>query len=119
MTAVLIIIIAAVIIYGVYHTVQKFRRGGGCCGEIEKLEKRTAVKDRNKAHYSHYTVLKISGMTCENCARRVENTLNSLDGVWAKVDLNSGAAKVYSKTEIDINEIRGIIAKAGYTVQLP
>lgn len=118
MTAVLITILAIVIIYAVYHTVRKFRRGGGCCGEIEKSEKKTAVKDRNKSHYPYSAALKIGGMTCENCARKVENALNSLDGVWTKVDLNSGTAKVYSKTEIDINEIRGIIAKAGYTANL-
>ena len=118
MTAVLIIIIAIVIIYAAYQTVRKFRKGGGCCGEFEKSEKRTAVKDRNKSHYPYSVVLKISGMTCENCTRKVENTLNALEGVWAKVDLNSGTAKIYSKNEIDVNCLYGLIAKAGYTANL-
>ena len=118
MTAVLIIILAAVIMYAVYQTVKKFRKGGGCCGEFEKSEKRTAVKDRNKSHYPYSVVLSIGGMTCENCARRVENALNSLEGVWAKVDLNSGTAKIYSKNEMDKKELCSIIAKAGYNAEL-
>ncbi len=118
MTAVLIIILAAVIAYAIYQTVKKFRKGGGCCGEFEKLEKRTAVKDRNKSHYPYSAVLSIGGMTCENCARKVENTLNALDGVWSKVDLNSGTAKIYSKTERDTKELCSIIAKSGYNAEL-
>ena len=27
-------------------------------------------------------------MSCKNCAVKVENTFNSMDGVWAKVDLS-------------------------------
>ena len=118
MTAVLVIILAAAIAFGLSRKIRKLRRGGGCCGEFEKSEKRISVKDRNKSHYPYSVELSISGMTCINCARKVENTINSLDGVWAKVDLNTSTAKIYSKTERDINELCGIIAKAGYTAQL-
>ncbi len=125
---ILLIIIGAVLVRAFAVCVRSHKKGGGCCGncsecggccgEFEKSEKRIAVKDRNKSHYPYSVVLIIGGMTCENCTRRVENTLNSLDGVWAKVDLSSGTAKIYSKTERDTKELCSIIAKAGYNAEL-
>ena len=115
--AVIIIILFTVIAFGTYHTIKKFRKGGGCCGEHEAAEKQISVKDKNKSHYPYSVDLKISGMTCQNCAKRIENALNSLDGIWAKVDLNSNSAHILMKQETDIKQLCSVIAKTGYSAE--
>lgn len=114
--AIIIIAVAVVIALAVSHTVKKAQKGGGCCGEHEAAEKKVRVSDRNKSHYPYITELKIGGMTCENCSRRVENALNSLDGVWAAVDIGSRRATVRTKKKPDVNELRRAVMNAGYIV---
>ena len=35
--------------------------------------KKVKVKDKDPSHYPYEKILKIDGMTCGNCANRVEN----------------------------------------------
>ena len=116
MNAVLIILLVFLIAWAGWRTVQKMQRGGGCCGEHEAAEKRAAVADRNKNHYPYKVSLQIGGMTCENCARKVENALNRLDGTWAKVSISSHTAEVLCKSEPDEAALREAVRKAGYVV---
>ena len=109
-------LLASLLGWAVGRSVRKARRGGGCCGEREQTEARVSIQDRNKSHYPYQVELQISGMTCENCARRVENALNGIDGVWAKVDLGSRRARVLMKTEPDEKRIRETVSAAGYAV---
>lgn len=62
--------------------------------------------------------VKVEGMTCGNCARRVENALLELRGVLrADVDLASGRARIHpGKIAPTIEEIEQKIAKAGYVM---
>ena len=107
---------AALLLWGAYHTVRKLRRGGGCCGEHEAAESRVPVGDRHTAHYPYRAELEIGGMTCENCARRVENALNSLEGVWAKVDISTHTAKLRLKAPPDFRALTRRVAETGYAV---
>ena len=79
--------------------------------------KRRPVADKNKAHYPYETVFLIGGMTCLNCARRVENALNEQPGVWATVDLSSQTARVRCKTRPDEKALRTAVRQAGYVVR--
>jgi len=65
------------------------------------------------------TTLKISGMTCGHCARRVTTALKELEGVEsAEVDLAKGSALVaYDEARTDTAKMAGAVAEAGYTVQ--
>ncbi|MBR2176076.1 MAG: heavy-metal-associated domain-containing protein [Clostridia bacterium] len=114
--AAIIIVIAAAVVFAIFCMVKKARYGGGCCGKHETAERKTAVKDRNKTHYPYTAMLRIEGMTCENCARRAENALNSLDGIWAKVDIGSHTAKVRSKNPIDDWLLIKSVTDVGYAV---
>lgn len=69
-----------------------------------------------KDHYPYQVTLTIDGMTCSNCSRRVENALNSLDGVWAKVDLGERKADVRLKQAPDNDALRHAVQDVGYTV---
>ena len=112
----LIAALAALIIWAVLHAVRKAKKGGGCCGDREETVAKSAVRDRNKAHYPHTLTLRIGGMTCDNCARRVENALNSLDGVWATVRISDHRALVRMKDTPNEQTLRKAVQDAGYVV---
>ena len=115
-TVIILIVIGCVVGWAVFRVFQKSKKGGGCCGTHEETAKRLPVQDRDKSHYPYKQVLTIGGMTCENCAIRVENTLNALPGTWAKVDISEKKATVLTKEEPDRKLLREAVSKAGYVV---
>lgn len=100
----------------VYRYIRKLSRGDSCCttGEVPVMKVRIA--DRNKSNYPHILEIYINGMTCANCATRVENALNSLPGVWAQVDLGRKAALMRSKSPVEADIIRHTVRQSGYIV---
>jgi len=102
--------------WAVYKIIQKSQKGGGCCGEHEISARRIIIADRNKSHYPYKYTLTIGGMTCENCAIKVENALNALPGTWAKADIADSKASVLMKTEPDLKILRKAVSDAGYVV---
>ena len=58
--------------------------------------------------------IEVIGMTCENCASRVESSLLSLDSVnESKADLPSGIVKIKGN-DINVEELKASIEGAGY-----
>ena len=112
--AALLAVIAALAALIVLLVRRKVRGGGGCCGTHERMEAKIRVRDRNPAHYPYRATLAVGGMTCANCARRVENALNALDGVWARVDLGTGRARLRLKDAPDERRLREAVLRAGY-----
>ena len=115
-TAVIIILLVCFSGWAVYNVVLRSRKGGGCCGVHEASVRRIPVQDRNKENYPYKAVMSIGGMTCENCAVRVENALNQLPGTWAKVDISENRAVVLMKSEPDEQIVRDAVRLAGYVV---
>lgn len=115
-TIIIILILAAVVVYGAYSYKKKLTKGGGCCGEFEEAEKKIKVKDRNKKNYPYKTVIRIDGMSCGNCATRVENALNGLGDTLAEVQLGDQQATVYTKQPADLEKFRKAVSDAGYTM---
>ena len=60
--------------------------------------------------------LSVDGMTCGHCAVRVENALNELNGVWAKVDLGGKTALVRMMQPLPEAVLRQAVRGAGYTL---
>ena len=116
MNALLMAALIALVALGAWRAASRLRRGGGCCGEHEAAPKRAPVADRNKAHYPHEVRLDIGGMTCDNCARRVENALNRLDGAWATVRFDTRSARVRLKDQPEEAALRAAVSGAGYVV---
>jgi copper chaperone CopZ len=113
---VVIIVLLGIVALAVYGTVRRIRYGSSCCGEKTPPPKKIKVKDRNKASYPFTYRLKVDGMHCSNCARRVENALNSMEGSWATVDLGNKEVTLLRKSEATEQELTAVIAEAGYTV---
>lgn len=61
-------------------------------------------------------VVKIEGMTCNHCKSRVEDTLNKIEGISAKVNLSKKEAVVSIKGDIDDKTLTDAITEAGYSV---
>ena len=117
MASVIILLVLAVICgYGVYSYVHHLRCGGGCCGEREAPDRKVKVGDKNKSHYPYTLYLKVDGMTCGNCVRRVENALNRLDGVWASVEMDRHMATVRMKEILPEETLKKAVKDAGYLV---
>lgn len=62
------------------------------------------------------TVIKISGMSCKFCAKSVEKSMTSVEGVESvKLDLTSGLATVtYDKQSTNPEKIASIVEKETY-----
>ena len=60
--------------------------------------------------------LYIEGMTCAHCAARVEKALQGVPGVFAKVELDKGKARVTSTQPVTDEQLKQAVDQAGYTV---
>lgn len=88
-TAIICVLLIIISVFGIRSYMK--RLASGCCGSSgEKSPKRIKVKDKDLSHYPHQCTMKVDGMSCGNCAVRVENALNAMEGVWARVDLEAG-----------------------------
>ena len=114
-SAVICILLIVICVFGIKSYLKRLT--SGCCGSSgEKAVKRIKVKDRDLSHYPHQCILKVDGMSCGNCAIRVENALNAMEGVWARVNLESGEASVYMKQEYGDKALKDAVKACGYTV---
>lgn len=110
---IIILILVLICIYSVRSYMKKLAHG--CCGAGGDDEKKVKVRDKNPDHYPYCVTIGVEGMTCGHCRLRVENALNSEEGVWAQVDLKGKKAQVHMKTQFSEEELRRIISRAGYT----
>ena len=114
--AVIIIVLCAIVGCAVYGTVKRIRYCSSCCGEHDPADKKVKVNDRNKANYPYVYILKVDGMHCSNCARRVENAFNKSEGRWATVILEKKEVLLRAKSEEQETDLAAVIASAGYTL---
>ena len=113
---IIVLIVAAIVVFGSINYIKKLKKGGDCCPEHEEATKSIKVKDRDKSQYPYEAKLAIDGMSCNNCVRNVENALNALDGTWATVSLEDNMATVLLKNPPDIEKLSKAVADAGYMV---
>lgn len=114
-TVIVCVIIAGIVALGIRH----FRKSllSGCCGSgSDPAPKRIRVKDRDLRNYPYEKILDIEGMTCANCVTHVQNALNSLDGVYSRVDLGKKKAVVHMKAELPDKALRKAVSDSGYAV---
>lgn len=109
---IIVLILVLICIYAVRSYMKRLAHG--CCGSGGDEEKKVKVRDKNESHYPYCVTIGVDGMTCSHCKLRVENALNSEDGIWAKVNLKANNARVYMKTLISEDDLRRIIRRAGY-----
>ncbi len=60
--------------------------------------------------------LKIEGITCNHCVKRVEDALNKLEGVSATVNLENAEAVVKGGENVTEEELKNAVEEVGYKV---
>lgn len=110
-TILVICILLLIVVGAVISSAKHFKGEGGCCGGSVKIK-----GDKIKSVVAVKTIY-IEGMHCGNCSARVQNALNSLENVNAKVDLKKQKAVVKLGREVTDNELIRCVEKAGYTVK--
>ena len=58
----------------------------------------------------------INGMMCAHCQAHVEKALNAIDGVEAKVNLETKTATLTLSKDVSDDVLRGAVTEAGYEV---
>lgn len=97
-TIIVCAVIAVICVIGVLKYIKNLK--SGCCGTGGDSIKKVKPQDSNVNNYSFEYKIKIDGMTCKNCAMRVENAFNSKENYLAKVKLSENSAYVRTKQEI-------------------
>ena len=111
--ALLLIVLIAIL---VIMMSTKLTKGSSCCGTKEPPVKRIKPSDSDTSHYPHTYELKVEGMVCVNCARRVENAFISQGDMIAKADAMTKEVRLWSKRELSRQEAASIVSEAGYTL---
>jgi len=111
-TAIIVIILVVIVILGLRSYKKKL--SSGCCGSSDEAVKSVKVSDTDERNYPYRKEFKVFGMHCDNCRKRAENALNSIDGIYARVNLGKGEALVLSKKEINDQELIDAVSNAGY-----
>lgn len=115
-------IVAVIVLVAVVRLVGTAKGTRDCCSGAKKGASGAAAKsypavevaDTDESHYPYAAELEVGGMSCEHCVSAVTNALDSLDGVWATVELAGGRAHVRSKQPVSQDACREVIESAGY-----
>ena len=85
--------------------------GGNCSSKNKKKKKKlTGPVIAKKTMF-------ITGMHCEHCVQSVTDSLNRIDGVSARVDLNKSCAEISLDREIGEDILICAVEKAGFLVE--
>ncbi len=112
-TFMIVLILAVAVLFALKSSLKHFKGQGGCCGGGDSEVK---VKKQKLQQVIETKTLQIEGMKCDNCKVRVENALNSLDQVNAKVSLKEKKAVVKLGADVSEEELRAAVEDAGYRV---
>lgn len=111
-TYIVVAILVIAIVFAVRGSMKHVRGEGACCGggslpkvKAQRIRQCVAVKR-----------IVIEGMSCDNCRKRVENSLNELNQVSARVSRKDNTATVKLGEHVPDEALRGAIEKAGYKV---
>lgn len=111
-TAIICIILVVVCIFGIKSYCKKL--ANGCCGSEVGSIKRTKPKDRNSAHYPYHYKIYVEGMSCKNCARKLQLLFDEQTDFSASVNFKKKTADVRAKQAVREEVFRSIVEKAGY-----
>ena len=75
-------------------------------------------EDKNNASAENKITIKVEGMMCEHCEKRVKDCLEALDEIdMAISDYKAGTVRLTLSGEIDLKKIKKVISSAGYKMK--
>lgn len=111
-TVVICLVLLLIVVFALRGSFKHFKGEGGCCGGDSEIK----VKRQKLKEVKAIKTLRIEGMSCDHCRQRIENELNSMDQVNAKVSLKKKEAVIKLGKEIDDEVLVQAIEKLGYQV---
>ena len=84
--------------------------------KIEKKEMNQKEEREEKKEENGMKTVKIEGMMCMHCVGHVEEALNKISGVEAKVSLEDKCAYITCKEDVKEQDIKSAVEEAGYQV---
>ena len=112
---IIVIILVVILFFAIKNSIPHFRGQGACCGGGD-LEK--AIKPKKLDKVIAVKIIHVDGMRCNNCRIRVQNKLNEMDGVNAKVNLEKKMATVQLGKDISDDEFVEAIRSMGYEAEI-
>jgi len=109
-TYIILFILILIVVYASYNSYKHFKGEGDCCGGS------VAVKEKDINDVKDKKLINITGMHCENCAKRIQNKLNELEGLKAEVSFKDKKALLKSNKTIDLNRVKQVVNELGYEV---
>ena len=105
------VLLTIIVLIALRTTIKRFKGRGGCCsgGIYKPKKKKLKTVVQQKTFY-------VSGMHCEHCKNRIEDSINSIPGVSATVKLKKNQVLVKYEIPVDDTFIINQIKKSGYTV---
>ncbi len=110
---IILLILVVVIPLAIKKSISHFKGEGGCCGGGSAVN---TIKPKKLGVVVAKWVVEIDGMMCENCEKRIQNALNSIDGINAKVQRSRNRAVLKMDRNIEESVVRETISGLGYTV---
>ena len=110
---VILVVIAVILILAVKYSIPHFKGEGSCCGGGSKMK---LIKPQKLDTVIAERTVNIEGMVCDHCSGRIQNALNSIEGINAKVIRSKGKAIVKLGRQIGDEELKKIITDLGYQV---
>ena len=112
---IILVIILMAVAFGIRESVKHFKGEGGCCGGGSAVQPK---KKKLKGSTLKTMVFSVPDMHCKNCAARVTETVNDIDGAAAHVNLKKKTVTVACDRVIDPDDIRAAIEHKGYSASL-
>lgn len=113
-TFIIVVILLVAVIFSVRSSVKHIKGEGGCCsgGSSSSAE----VKKQKLKQIVEIKRIEIEGMQCDNCRKNVEDGLNALRQVNAKVNLKKKEAVVKLGEKIPDTVLKEAVENRGYQV---
>ena len=115
-TIIVAILLVVVIGIAIFSTIRRINYGSSCCGEKDPMPPKVKVKDKNKSHYPFSYRIKVDGMHCSGCVRKLENAFHKEDGMWATVSLERKEVLLRSKKELENRDMGRVVSSVGFTM---
>lgn len=117
--AVIIIAVILLMALAAKQSLKHFRGEGSCCGGGSSKASKVEMKEKIlSGPILGRKTIKIDGMHCEHCVQNVMGAINQIQGVSAKVYLDTKEAVISYEKKVSDDVLRQAVEDAGYKVRV-
>ena len=117
--AVIIIAVILLMVLAAKQSLKHFRGEGSCCGGGNSKASKVKMKEKIlSGPILGRKTIKIDGMHCEHCVQNAMEAINQIQGVSAKVYLDTKEAVISYEKEVSDDVLRQAVENAGYKVRV-